>query len=134
MQARRSRWLVALALVWIAACRSDPDSARGVAERFLDQRYVLIDAAAAADLSTGVARRKLEAERRLTVGHSIDATTLKPTVRYKLLETKGSDEQPAFVFEGTIYSDGDDSFTRKWLISTRREGSAWRVSNFEEFE
>jgi len=127
-------WLVAFVVLSLAACRSDSDSARGVAERFLDQRYVLIDAVAARDLSTGVARRKLEAEQRLTDGHPIDEATLKPTVRYKLLETKGSDDQPAFVFEGTIYSDGDDSFTRRWLIHTRREGSHWRVSNFEEFE
>jgi len=115
-------------------CRSDPNSPQGAAERFVDQRYVLIDATAAKHLSTGLARRKLEAEERLTEGHTIDAETRKPTVRYKLVDKRDDDEQPTFVFEGSIYGDGDDTFTRKWLITTRRDGDTWKVSNFDEIE
>ena len=37
-----------------------------------------------------------------------------------------------YFFEGTIQSDDGTSFTRKWFITTRKEGNEWRVSNFTE--
>ncbi len=122
-------------LVLVAACHSDPNSPQGVAEGFVDQHYVMIDIKAAKQFSTGLALHKLEKEESLTTGNSIDEATRKPTVRYRLIEKRDSPEQPSFVFEGTIYADGDDdSFTRKWLITTRRDGDTWKVSNFEEYE
>ncbi len=123
---------LALLSVILTACQSDPSSAQGTAERFIDQRYVLIHAQGAKELSTGLARSKIDKEERLSQGQHIDDSTRKPTVRYKLLETQGSGEQPTFVFEGTIYVDDDESFTRKWLVTTRQEGGAWKVSNFDE--
>lgn len=134
MTAPRRAYPQLLLVVLLAACHSDPNSPQGVAERFVDQHYVMIDVKAAKPFSTGLALRKLENEEKLTTGHSIDAATRKPTVHYRLIEKRDSPEQPAFVFEGTIYADGDDSFTRKWLITTRRDGDAWKVSNFEEYE
>lgn len=123
---------LALLSVALAACQSDPNSAQGTAERFVDQRYVLIHAQGAKELSTGLARSKIEKEERLSEGQHIDEATRKPSVRYKLLETRGGSEQPTFVFEGTVYVDDDESFTRRWLVTTRRESGVWKVSNFDE--
>ena len=132
--ARESVAALVLLLLCLAACQSDPNSPQGVAERFVDQHYVLIDVKAAKPFSTGLALHKLESEEKLTEGNTIDETTMKPTVRYRLIERRDNPEQPAFIFEGTIYVDGSDGFTRKWLITTRRENDAWKVSNFEEFD
>lgn len=123
-----------MALVLLAACRSDPNSPQGVAERFVDQHYVMIDLKAAKAVSSGLARHKLENEEKLTEGQVIDKGTDKPTVHYRLLEKRDNPEQPSFLFEGTIYADGSDEFKRKWLVTTRRDGEAWKVSNFEEYE
>lgn len=123
---------LALLSLALGGCPSDPNGAQGTAERFVDQRYVLIHAAGAKALTTGLARSKIEKEERLSEGQHIDQSTRKPSVRYKLLDTQGGSEQPTFVFEGTIYVDDDESFTRKWLVTTRKEEGAWKVSNFDE--
>jgi len=133
MTASRLSALV-LTLVVVAGCQSDPQSARGVAERFIDQHYVRIDLAAARPFCVGVALKKVTDEQRLTEGQAIDASTRTPTVRYRLIETQGDPEQPSFLFEGTISVDDAGEFKRKWLISARRDGGTWKVSNFEEFD
>jgi len=80
----------------------------------------------------GLALAKLNEEIRLTAGQSIDAATQKPKINYSLLEKKESGNRASFLYEGTIRSDDGSSFTRKWLIATRKEGNQWRVSNFSE--
>lgn len=123
-----------IALACATACRSDPNSSLGVAERFVDQHYVQIDLAAAKPFCTGLALKKLEDEQRLTQGQAIDDSTRKPTVRYRLTDKKQDGDGASFVFEGTIHVDDAGKFTRKWMVTTRREGEAWKVSNFEEFD
>jgi hypothetical protein len=127
------RATLALAL-FASACHSNGAGARGVAERFLDAHYVHIDLEAATPFCTGLALQKLREEQRLTQGQQIDESTHKPTVHYQLLETKDDAEHPTYVFEGTIDVDGAAQFKRKWLITTRRDGDGWKVSNFEEFD
>ena len=73
-------------------------------------------------------------EQRLTQGQLIDESTRKPTVHYRLLENKDDAAHPTFVFEGTIDVEDAGQFKRKWLITTRRDGDGWKVSNFEEFD
>ena len=123
-----------LALVLLVACRSDEGTALGTAERFVDQHYVRIDLAAALPYCTGLALQKVQEERRLTEGQSIDESTRRPTVHYRLLEKTEEADHATFVFQGTIRIEDADSFARKWLITTRLEGTSWRVSNFEEFD
>ena len=117
-----------------AACQSDARSPRGVAERFVDQHYVHINLEAAKPFCAGLALQKLRDEQRLTEGQAIDESTRKPAVHYRLIETKDDAEHPTFVFEGTIDVDDAGQFKRKWMITTRRDGDAWKVSNFEEFD
>lgn len=126
---------IAVLFAGLVACRANEQSAMGVSERFIDAHYVSIDLKAAVPFCTGIALQKLQEEQRLTQGQRIDETTRKPTVRYRLVEKREEDgDHATFVFEGTIRVEDAGQFTRKWLISTRRTGDAWKVSNFEEFD
>jgi hypothetical protein len=113
-------------------CGRDLSTAQGVVEEFVDQHYVHIDIPKAKQYAVGLAVQKLDEEIRLTSGHVIDASTRKPKVNYKMLEKKEAGGRASFLYEGTIQTDDGTSFTRKWLIAARKDGSHWRVSNFTE--
>jgi hypothetical protein len=115
-----------------SACGRDLTTAQGVAEEFVDHHYVAIDLEKAKTLAVSVALSKVNEEIRLTTGQKIDASTQKPRVHYALLEKKEGDQRASFLYEGTIQSDDGTSFSRKWLITARKEGNQWRVSNFTE--
>jgi hypothetical protein len=114
------------------SCGKDLNTAQGVAEEFVDQHYVAIDLPKAKALAVSVALSKVNEEIRLTAGQKIDNSTQKPRVHYTLLEKKEGDQRATFLYEGTIQSDDNTSFTRQWLITARKEGNQWRVSNFTE--
>ncbi|MBI3064021.1 MAG: hypothetical protein HYY82_03695 [Deltaproteobacteria bacterium] len=82
--------------------------------------------------AVSIALEKVNEEIRLTAGQQIDASTRRPKVNYQLLEKKESAGRASFLYEGTIQSDDGTSFTRKWLVTARKEGTQWRVSNFTE--
>jgi hypothetical protein len=115
-----------------SACGRDLTTAQGVAEEFVDHHYVAIDLQKAKTLAVSVALSKVNEEIRLTAGQRVDASTQKPRVHYALLEKKEGDQRASFLYEGTIQSDDGTSFSRKWLITARKEGNQWRVSNFTE--
>jgi hypothetical protein len=115
-----------------SACGRDLTTAQGVAEEFVDHHYVAIDLQKAKTLAVSVALSKVNEEIRLTAGQRIDASTQKPRVHYALLEKKESEQRASFLYEGTIQSEDGTSFSRKWLITARKEGNQWRVSNFTE--
>jgi len=119
-------------LLLTTACARDLNSPQGVAEEFVDQHYVNVDLQKAKNYTVSVALAKVNEEIRLTAGQKIDASTQKPRVNYTLLEKNESDKRSSYLFEGKIQSDDGTSFTRKWLITTRKEGDQWRVSNFTE--
>ena len=109
-------------------------TAQGVVEEFVDQRFVHFDLAKARVYTVSLALAKVNEEIRLTAGQKIDASTQKPRINYKLLEKREGDRRASFLYEGTITSDDGTAFTRKWLITARKEGNDWRVSNFTESE
>jgi len=123
-----------LAVAALTACRADENSARGVADRFVDEHYVEINLEAAKHFCAGVARKKVEDEQRLTEGQHIDASTRKPSVHYRLVDQKTDGDHATFIYEGTIRVEDAGSFTRKWLVSAHRDAEQWKVSNFEEFD
>ena len=127
----RARFLL---LLWffVSACGHDLGTPQGVAEEFVDHHYVRIDLSKAKTLAVSVALHKVNEEIRLTAGQQIDASTQKPRVHYTLVEKKEGPERASFLYEGSIQSDDGTSFSRKWLISVRKEGGHWRVSNFTE--
>lgn len=117
----------------IAACRADPSTVRGTAERFLDAHYVEIDLPAALPYTSGLARQKVEQEMALVKGVEIDDTTRKPIVRYALLEEHPDDEGGTkLLYRGKILVDGADGFERRWLVTVRREPDGLRVTNYQE--
>jgi hypothetical protein len=120
--------------ILLGACGNDLSTARGVVEEFVDQRFVHFDLQKAKLYAVSIALEKVNEELRLTAGHEIDASTQKPRINYKLLEKRESNRRASYLYEGTVTSDDGTSFTRKWLIAARKEGSDWRVSNFTESE
>ena len=115
-----------------SSCGHDLSTAQGVADEFVDQHYVAIDLQKAKTLAVSVALSKLDEEIRLIAGQKIDASTRKPRIHYRLLEKKEGDQRATYLYEGTIQTDDNMSFTRQWLITVRKEGTQWRVSNFTE--
>jgi hypothetical protein len=121
-----------LFILLAAACGRDLSTAQGVVEEFVDQHYVHIDLPKAKALTVSIALHKVNEEIRLTDGQKVDASTQKPRVNYSLLEKREGAERASFLYEGNIQSSDGTSFTRKWLINARKEGTQWRVSNFTE--
>jgi hypothetical protein len=127
--------LALLLLLMLNACQSDPSSARGVAERFIDAHYVEINLPAAKAYCTGLALSRVEEEIRLTEGQQIDESTRKPQVHYRLREEKPRGEKStSFLYETTISVDGADQFTKKILLTLRRGEEGWQVANYSEFD
>jgi hypothetical protein len=122
-----------LLMVWIAAC-TPRDSARGVTDRFIEAHYIAIDLKAAEPLCTGLALDKLRKEMALTQGQAIDATTRKPLVHYKLKGERDGIDHVSFLFRATIDVPDGGSFEKNWMITARKDGTGWKVSNFTEYD
>ncbi len=117
------------------SCRPDATTSRGTAELFLDAHYVRIDLPAALEFTAGVARHKVEEEIGLVRGQTIDDSTRKPTVRYRLLEEHpGGEEAVNYLYHGTILVEDADRIERRWLVTVRRESGGWRVTNYQELD
>ena len=115
------------------ACRSDPSSARGTAERFLDAHYVSIDLQAAQAVTGGLAREKLDREIALVGEQTIDATTRKPIVHYRFLSEQPAGEDAVYLaYLGQINVPDAEGFERRWLVTVRRAEHGWLVTNFQE--
>jgi len=128
-------WLSLPLLVWAIffnGCGRDLGTAQGVAEEFVDQHYVNFDLQKAKAYAVSLALDKVNEEIRLTAGQKIDAATQKPKINYRLLEKKEGDRRASFLYQGTVRSDDGSSFTRQWLIATRKDANQWHVSNFTE--
>jgi hypothetical protein len=125
--------LSVLAFVLLVACGPDASTPQGTAERFLDAHYVRIALRDALPFTSGLARHKVEDELRLVEGQPIDAATRKPTVHYRLLETRpdGADAVN-FLYLGSITVEDADRFERRWMVTVRREADGWRVTNYQE--
>ena len=128
-------------LVFIAAFASivatgchPANSARGVADRFVDQYYVAIDLKAAEPFCTGLALDKLHHEIQMIGGQKIDANTHKPTVHYKLTAERDATDHVEFLFRATINVPDGGSFNRNLLITARKTADTWKVSNFDDYE
>src|ERR1043166_5374838 len=130
--AKAVRAAVIFAVLLAGSCGHDLNTAQGVAEEFVDQHYVAIDLPKAKALTVSVAQHKIDEEIRLIAGQKIDAATQKPRINYRLLEKNEGAQRSTYLYEGTIQSDDGTSFTRRWLITARKEGNDWRVSNFTE--
>ena len=115
----------------LAACES-ADPRRAVAERFIDQLFVRIDQHGARELTTGLATSKIDEEIRLKAGQQIDDATRQPSVAYGLVQATGDDAAPtaSLVYDLHVSPDGADTFTRRLILTVRKDGDQWKVSNY----
>ncbi|HEY2989912.1 MAG TPA: hypothetical protein VGL11_19490 [Candidatus Binatia bacterium] len=125
---------LALSCALFSSCSRDLRTAQGVADEFVDQHYVRINLQNAKAYAVSVALDKINNEIRLTAGQTIDASTRKPNVHYRLMEKKEAEGRAQFLYEGTIRAEDAPEFTRRWLVAVRKEGDQWRVSNFTEYD
>lgn len=116
-----------------SGCGRDLGTAQGVVEEFVDQHYVQINLQKSKEYTAGLALEKINEEIRLTTGQAIDASTRKPSIHYRLLEKKEGNDRASFLYEGTIQAEDAPEFKRRWLVTARKEGATWRVSNFTEY-
>lgn len=134
---RRAPAMLSAAVVLAAAALNSctpPNSARGVVDRFIEAYYIAIDLKTATPLCTGLALDKIHQEQLLTAGQKIDESTRKPMIHYKLEQQRTSPDHVMFLFAATIDVPDGGSFDKKWMITARREGKDWKISNFSEYE
>jgi hypothetical protein len=130
MMARRALLLLVL---FIAGC-TPPNSARGVVDRFIEARYILIDQKQMQAVCTGLALDKIHEEMKLTEGQPIDQSTRKPVVHYSLEKTRGEGDKMTFLFKARIDVPEGGTFKKFWMITAKKDGEVWRVSNYSEYD
>ncbi|HEY9157044.1 hypothetical protein [Candidatus Binatus sp.] len=126
-------FIAAFASIVASGCHP-ANSARGVADRFVDQYYVAINLKAAEPFCTGLALDKLHREIQMIGSQKIDANTHKPTVHYKLTAQRDGADHVEFLFRATIEVPDGGSFNRNLLITARKTADTWKVSNFDDYE
>lgn len=127
---RRSLLLLTLLL---ASC-TPPNSARGVVDRFIEARYILIDHQKMESVCTGLALDKIHEEMKLTEGQPIDQSTRKPVVHYTLQKSRIEGEKTTFLFKARIDVPEGGTFQKFWMITARKDGDSWKVSNYSEYD
>ncbi len=110
------------------------NSARGVVDRFIEARYILIDQQQMQELTTGLALDKVHEEIKLTQGQTIDQSTRKPVVHYKLEKTRGDGDKQTFLFKARIDVPEGGTFKKYWMITAKKDGGVWKVSNYSEYD
>jgi hypothetical protein len=122
----------ALAALSAVGCNSAGGTPRSAAEAFLDAHYVGIDLEAARPLCVGLALDKLDKEVALVRDAAIDAETRQPRVTYRIEESRDGADRAQYAYVLDIHPDGADIFHKLVVLSLRREGEGWRVSNYTE--
>lgn len=124
---------VLLAAIFLSGCTRE-NSPRGVVDRFITAHYVAIDLKDAEQFCTGLALDKLHQEQKLTEGQKIDETTRKPVIHYRLKAERDRPDHVEYIFLATIDVPDGGSFEKNWMITARKEGDTWKVSNFSEYD
>jgi hypothetical protein len=122
-----------LAIIAAAGCVSK-NSARGVVDDFIDQHYVAINLKGAEPYCTGLALDKIHSEMKLTSGQEIDDSTRKPVVHYKLTAQRDAQDHVEYLFRATIEVPDGGTFHKNWMITARKSGDSWKVSNYSEYD
>ncbi len=134
VHAAKLRWLIfSLAMVCAIGCKP-ANTSRGVVERFIEAHYIAMNLKSSERWCTGLALDKLHKEEALTLGQAIDDETRKPTIHYKLKDQRDGQDRVIYLFLATIDVPDGGSFEKKWMISARKEGAIWKVSNYIEYD
>ena len=128
-----AKGLLLAALVLLAGCKP-ANTPRAVVDRFIEAHYIAINLKSSERWCTGLALEKLRQEEALTAGQAIDEETRKPTVHYKLQQQRDGQDRVMYLFLATIDVPDGGTFDKKWMITARKEGQIWKVSNFNEYD
>ncbi len=120
------------------ACGSR-DGARRAADSFVDRYYVEIDLPRARELTTGLARAKVDQEIELLAGIAAAESGARPSVHYRFIERRRGDasgDRTSMVYELSIHFEGGDEVVRHALVTVGRVAGSedWRTENFSEFD
>jgi len=128
------RWLVFIAAMVSALGCKPANTPLGVVDRFIEAHYVAINLKSSERWCTGLALDKLHKEEALTLGQAIDDETRKPVIHYKLKDQRDGQDRVIYLFLATIDVPDGGSFEKKWMITARKEGPIWKVSNYSEYD
>jgi hypothetical protein len=130
---RAAKPLLLVAILLVAGCQP-ANSPRAVVDHFIEAYYIAINLKSSERWCTGLALAKLHQEEVLTKGQTIDDETRKPTVHYKLQDERDGSDRVMYLFLATIDVPDGGSFNKKWMITARKEGQIWKVSNYSEYD
>ena len=116
------------------SCTPPRNSPRGVVDRFIQAHYMAINLKSAEQFCAGLALSQLHKEEELTAGQVIDDSTRKPIIHYRLKEERAQPDRVMYLFLATIDVPDGGSFDKKWMITARKEGGNWKVSNYSEYD
>lgn len=128
--------LIALALLVVATLDAGSctpaDPRRAVSEQFIDRLFIVIDQPAARELAIGLAASKIDEEIRLKTDQAIDESTRQPHIHYRFVQQAGDGqgETSSLVYELQVAPEDADAFTRRLILTLRREGDVWRIANY----
>lgn len=125
--------LLMLAALALGGC-TPKNSARGVVDRFIEAHYIAIDLKSTEPLCAGLALDKIRSEMQLTAGLTIDESTRKPIIHYTLERKRDEPDHVSFLFRARIDVPDGGSFNRFWMITARKDGELWKISNYSEYE
>jgi len=128
------RWLIFLVVMVCTIGCKPANTSRGVVERFIEAHYIAMNLKSSERWCTGLALDKLHKEEALTMGQAIDDETRKPTIHYRLKDQRDGQDRVIYLFLATIDVPDGGSFEKKWMISARKEGPIWKVSNYIEYD
>lgn len=128
---RKAFFVLALPLIFLPAC-SSPSTSQKTAEDFIQAYYVNHDQQAAINFSAGLATEKLREEMGLLKGTTPATPQEKPKVEYRKISSNfPSDEEARWIYQLTILiPDLNRKIERKVFLILRKEGEAWRVTQF----
>lgn len=123
------RVAIVLSFFLLAACT--PKTPEAVADQFVDLYFVVIDQKRALDLTSGLARQKLEEELTLVekVRTTYDQDQAKPSIFYVRRSSKVMGDHARLTYDITI-RQGHDETLRNALVSAERVGGKWTIANF----
>jgi hypothetical protein len=114
------------------------NSAEGVAEEFLYRYFIELNQKGAMELSTGLAKDKLQEEIALVQGirsnPELDLSQAKPFIDYKLVNSQmRSDKSVALIYDVSIKSKGGEKYKRQVVLNMVELAGKWKVKNFDTF-
>jgi hypothetical protein len=124
---------VLVAGLLLSGCKP-ANTPRAVVDRFIEAHYLAINLKSSERWCTGLALAKLHQEEALTRGQEIDDETRKPTIHYRLQQERDGENHVIYLFLARIDVPDGGTFDKKWMITARKEGEVWKVSNYSEYD